>query len=120
MEYSAHILIVDDNAAVCDVIRLLLEDNGFRVSVAGGGTEMRRIIAGQSPIDLVILDATLAGERGASLASHARELAIPVIMMTGDPESRHSVETSGLPFLFKPFHMADLLKLVSETLGLVD
>jgi two-component system OmpR family response regulator len=119
MAYLAHVLIVDDNEAVCEVIRQLLEDNGFRVGVAEGGAEMRRIIAEDAPVDLVILDATLAGEPGAALASHARDLAIPVIMMTGDPESRRGVEASGLPFLFKPFHMDALLKLVSETLGLV-
>jgi two-component system OmpR family response regulator len=119
MAYLAHILIVDDNEAVCEVIRALLDDNGFRVAVAGGGAEMRRIIAEHAPVDLVILDATLAGESGAALASHARDLQIPVIMMTGDPDSRDDVATSGLPFLFKPFHMDDLLKLVSQTLGLV-
>jgi two-component system OmpR family response regulator len=116
MDALAHILVVDDNAAICDVIRALLEDNGFRVSVASGGAEMRQVIAEQPPFDLVILDATLAGERSPALASHARDLAIPVIMMTGDPESQHSVETSGLPFILKPFHIDDLLNLVVETL----
>ena len=119
MTSLAHILVVDDNDAVCDLIRTLLEDHGFRAAVAPGGAEMRQAIAEQQRIDLVILDATLAGERGPALAAHARDLAIPVIMMTGDPESRHSVETSGLPFILKPFHIDDLLKLVIETLGLV-
>lgn len=119
MDTSAHILVVDDNAAICDVVRALLEDNGFRVGVASGGAEMRQLIAEQPQFDLVILDATLAGERGPALASHARDLAIPVIMMTGDPDSQHSVETSGLPFILKPFHIDDLLNLVVETLDLV-
>src|SRR4051794_36316697 len=119
MASLAHILIVDDNAGVRDVIRVLLEDNGFLVSGAGDGGEARGILAGQPPVNLVILDATLSGERGASLAAYVRDIGIPVIMMTGDPESRDSVETSGLPFIFKPFHIDDLLSLVGGTLRLV-
>jgi DNA-binding response OmpR family regulator len=97
----------------------LLAENGFRVSSAGDTVEARQILAETPEVDLVILDATLAGERGAALAADARDLAIPVIMMTGDPESRDGVETSGLPYIFKPFHIDDLLKLVRETLRLV-
>ncbi len=119
MASLTHILIVDDNAGVREVIQVLLRDNGFLVSGAGDATEARRIIAEQPAVDLVILDATLAGERGAPLAAHARDRAIAVIMMTGDPESQDSVETSGLPFIFKPFHIDDLLKLVRDTLRLV-
>src|SRR5277367_4778650 len=119
MASLTHILIVDDNAAVCDVIRLLLEENGFLVSIAGGGAAMRWAVAAQPPVDLIILDATLGDEPGVSLASHAFAKAIPVIMMTGDPESRDNVEASGLPFIFKPFHIDDMLALVIKTLGLV-
>jgi DNA-binding NtrC family response regulator len=119
MASLAHILIVDDNAGVRDVIQVLLKDNGFLVSTAGDATEARRIIAEQPPVDLIILDATLSGERGSSLAAHARDRAIPVVMMTGDPDSRDSVEASGLPFIFKPFHIEELLKLVRDTLRLV-
>jgi DNA-binding response OmpR family regulator len=120
MASLAHILIVDDNPGVRDVIQVLLAETGFRVSGAGDTGEARQILAETPQIDLVILDATLAGERGAALAADAQELGIPVIMMTGDPESRDSVETSGLPYIFKPFHIDDLLRLVRDTLRLVE
>ncbi len=115
MKYLPHILVVDDDPGVCEVIRNLLEDNKFRVTIADRGAAMRRIIADDAP-DLVILDAALPGESGQSLARHADGSGIKVIMMTGHPNLTQPLADGGLPFILKPFHIADLLSLVIGTL----
>jgi two-component system OmpR family response regulator len=115
MKYLPHILVVDDDSGVCEVIRNLLEDNKFRVSIADGGAAMRRIMADDAP-DLVILDAALPGESGESLARHADGSGIKVIMMTGHPSLSQPLADGSLPFILKPFHIADMLTLVIETL----
>ena len=106
-----HILVVDDDIDVRDVVRQLLEDDDLRVSLAGNGAEMRRIVA-EEAVDLVLLDALLPGESGLSLAGHAHSHGLSVILMTGDPAQREAVEASSFPFILKPFRMADLLVIV--------
>ena len=115
MIYLPHILVVDDDLDICEVVRDLLENNGWRVSMATQGAVMRRVVAAET-VDLVILDMLMPGESGASLAQHARECGLPVLLMTGDPGHRAAVEDSGFPFLLKPFRGVDLLALVSELL----
>ncbi len=115
MKYLAHILVVDDDSEVCEVIRQLLEDNRFRVTIAGGGHAMRRIMDDDGPA-LVILDAALPGESGHSLAQFAESAGVKVIMMTGHPTLRQALAEGELPYILKPFHIADLLDLVIETL----
>jgi two-component system OmpR family response regulator len=115
MKYLPHIVVVDDSPDVCDVVRHLLEGNGFRVSIADSGPAMRAIVD-QHLVDLVVIDAALPGESGLLLAEHAAERGLPVIMMTGHPNLRQSLADSGLPYILKPFHIADMLRLVNETL----
>jgi two-component system OmpR family response regulator len=115
MNALPHILVVDDDPDVCDVVRQLLEGSNLRVSIAANGREMRAVLADDA-IDLVIIDALMPGESGISLAQHARALHVAVIIMTGDPDQRDLVEISGFPFIFKPFRMNELLDLVREAL----
>jgi two-component system OmpR family response regulator len=115
MKYFSHILVVDDDSEVCEVIRQLLEDNKFRVSIADGGHTMRRIMGDDEP-DLVILDAALPGESGQSLARFAEGAGVKVIMMSGHPGLRQTLSEGEVPYILKPFHIADLLNLVIETL----
>jgi two-component system OmpR family response regulator len=66
MSESAHILVVDDQKDICDVVQDYLAGEGYRVTTANDGATMRRIIA-QSAIDLVpaqaISPARTAGAR---------------------------------------------------------
>jgi two-component system OmpR family response regulator len=55
MNRESHILVVDDEPDICDVVREYLTGEGYRVSTAQDGAGMRRVMA-QFPIDLVILD----------------------------------------------------------------
>ena len=72
MSDNAHILIVDDQQEICDVVQEYLTGEGYRVSTAHDGSGMRRAM-GQSHIDLVILDLMLPGEDGLTLARCAAQ-----------------------------------------------
>src|SRR5258708_6803152 len=101
MRLLPHILVADDDRDVCEVIQHLLERHCFRVSLAGRGEGGGRVLAGDG-VDLVLLDATMPGENGSSIASFAQDLGVRVIMMPGTPSCRGAVAQSGLPFIFKP------------------
>jgi two-component system, OmpR family, response regulator len=85
-----HLLIVDDDKELCSLLSKFLGQQGYRVSLANRGSEMKQILA-NSRIDLVILDLMLPGEDGLVLCRRLRETSnLPVIMLTsvGDEVDR--------------------------------
>jgi CheY-like chemotaxis protein len=83
MKDNGHILVVDDQREICDMVQEYLSGEGYQVSIAQDGVRMRRVMA-QSPIDLVILDLILPGEDGLTLARWLREnFRVGIIMLTG-------------------------------------
>src|SRR5262249_61385774 len=80
---KGHILVVDDDPDLRDMLQEYFETNGFLVSTAADGTGMRRILAGQ-PADLVIMDLHLPGEDGLVLTREQRTKGRHgVVMLTG-------------------------------------
>jgi two-component system, OmpR family, response regulator len=119
MSDSAHILIVDDQKEICDVVQEYLAGEGYRVSAANDGPAMRRLI-GQHAIDLVILDLMLPGEDGLTLARALRsESNVGIIILTGRGETVDRIiglEMGADDYLPKPFHLRELLARVKSVL----
>ena len=119
MNDSAHILIVDDQQEICDVVQEYLTGEGYRVSTAHDGTGMRRAMS-QSHVDLVILDLMLPGEDGLTLARLLRsESGIGIIILTGRGETVDRIiglEMGADDYLPKPFHLRELLARVKSVL----
>jgi DNA-binding response OmpR family regulator len=119
MSESGHILVVDDQQEICDLVREYLTDEGFRVSTANDGTGMREALA-RDPIDLVILDLVLRGEDGLQLARELRSQSdIGIIMLTGRGETVDRIiglEMGADDYLSKPFHLRELLARVRSVL----
>ncbi|HMJ50325.1 MAG TPA: response regulator, partial [Burkholderiales bacterium] len=87
MAIQKHILVVDDEPAICQLVKNYLTGEGFRVSTAENGESMRRILA-SGPVDLVILDLMLPGEDGLSLTRYLREHSdVGIIIVTGKGET---------------------------------
>src|SRR5436305_14863477 len=83
MSDNGHILVVDDQKEICDVVQEYLTGEGYRVSTANDGTGLRRVLR-QSHVDLVILDPMLPGEHGLALARGLRdESGLAIIILTG-------------------------------------
>jgi DNA-binding response OmpR family regulator len=93
---------------------------GFRVSQAGDGAALRRLIAKPDPVDLVLLDIRMPGEDGLSLARWLREHAkVGVIMVTasGDTVDRVTgLEVGADDYVAKPFDLRELLARVRSVL----
>ena len=119
MSDNGHILIVDDQQEICDVVEEYLTGEGYRVTTAHDGAGMRRSLS-QYSIDLVILDLMLPGEDGLALARALRsESAIGIIILTGRGETVDRIiglEMGADDYLPKPFHLRELLARVKAVL----
>jgi two-component system OmpR family response regulator len=119
MTENGHILIVDDQQEICDVVQEYLTGEGYRVSTAHDGAGMRRVLA-QGAVDLVILDLMLPGEDGLTLARSLRsESGIGIIILTGRGETVDRIiglEMGADDYLPKPFHLRELLARVKAVL----
>lgn len=113
---SRHILVVDDVSEVGEVIADSLRHRGHRVTIANGGKAMRSVLQNGHGIALVVLDSNMPGEPSASLAAHAKELRLPVVMMSGSPDSMEFAAEHGMQLLHKPFRIDALTEAVDKAL----
>jgi signal transduction histidine kinase len=120
---GAHILLAEDDAAAARVLRLLLEQSGYRISVATSGDETRRILEEEGAPDLLLLDWMLPGVSGLELCAFARErwdpLRLPILMVTArtDPESMYAAFDAGASdYVGKPFRGPEIRARISAHL----
>jgi two-component system, OmpR family, response regulator len=114
-----HVLVVEDDHEIRRLVAGYLGANEYRVSVAGDGREMERVLAA-SRIDLIVLDLMLPGEEGLSLCLRLREHSrMPIIMLTakGDEIDRIlGLEMGADDYLAKPFNPRELLARIRAVL----
>jgi len=119
MNASPHILVVDDDREIRDLLGKFLDQHGHRVSTAADGVEMRRALEDWS-IDLIVLDLMLPGEDGLSLCRRLRsESDIPVIMLTAmgeDIDRIVGLEMGADDYIAKPFNPRELLARIKSVL----
>lgn len=119
MDITPHILIVDDNAEIRDLLGRFLADHGYRVSTAANGIEMKRAL-NDAAIDLLVLDLMLPGEDGLTLCRNLRaQSEIPVIMLTAMGEETDRIvglEMGADDYLAKPFNPRELLARIKAVL----
>ncbi len=112
MDRSAHILVVDDDREIRNLLSKFLTKNGLRVSLAADGREMRRVLA-EAKIDLIVLDLMLPGESGLTLCGQLRATtSTPIIMLTAVSEETDRIiglEMGADDYLPKPFNPRELL-----------
>lgn len=112
------ILIVDDERAISDLIRLNLTRVGYTCTVAGDGMEAADLLEKQN-FDLILLDIMLPKVDGYELMEYIRPLGIPVIFLTakGTLNDRVKGLTSGAEdYIVKPFEIVELLARVNIVL----
>ena len=119
MNRQAHILAVDDDVAMRELISEYLAENDLRVTAVASGAEMQGVLAEQV-VDLVVLDLRLDGEDGMTLARRLREDSqIPVIIVTGKTEEADRVmglELGADDYITKPFSPRELLARIRAVL----
>ena len=116
---APHVLVVDDDIAVRQLVSEYLAQNDFRVSEAASGAELMGAFRAQV-VDLVLLDLRLHGEDGMQLLRQLRaESQLPVIILTGRAEEADRVmglELGADDYLTKPFSPRELLARIRTVL----
>ena len=115
----AHLLVVDDDPALRELLVEYLGENEFQVSAVADGAAMQAALAEQV-IDLVLLDLRLAGEDGMLLARRLRESSnVPLIIMTGKQDEADRVmglELAADDYVTKPFSNREMLARIRAVL----
>ena len=112
MSIPRHILVVDDDADLRQMVADYLTDYDLRVTGAVDGPAMRDAMA-REVVDLVLLDLKLVSEDGMNLARELRETSnVPIIILTGrkdDVDRIMGLELGADDYLTKPFNLRELL-----------
>jgi two-component system, OmpR family, response regulator len=114
-----HILVVDDDREIRDLLSKFLERQGMRVTAARDAKEARRLWP-LGRYHLVVLDLMLPGESGLDLARWLRaEAAVPIVMLTAMAEETDRIvglELGADDYLGKPFNPRELLARIRAVL----
>ena len=112
---SDHVLIVDDDREIRDLLTTYLVKNGLRVVAVPTGRHMRAALEESGPFDLIVLDLMLPGEDGLTLCRDLRAgkyKATPILMLTARNEEADRIlglEMGADDYLAKPFAARELL-----------
>lgn len=117
---KAHILIVDDDPRITDLLRRVLAFEGYSVSIAATGQEaFNRVL--ERPPDLVVLDIMLPGLNGLEVARRLREAgdSVPILMLTARDtvaDRVQGLDVGADDYLAKPFAPEELVARVKALL----
>ncbi|KQZ57170.1 MULTISPECIES: response regulator [unclassified Lysobacter] len=114
MEHVDHILVVDDDREIRQMVADYLQKNGLRATAVADGREMRAVLDTHA-VDLIVLDLMMPGEDGLTLARNLRagkHRAVPVVMLTARDDQTDRIiglEMGADDYVTKPFAARELL-----------
>lgn len=115
----AHVVVVDDEPDLRETVQEYLLRHGYVVSAVADGAALRELLS-HRPVDLVILDITMPGEDGLSLARFLRsQVSVGIIMLTAHAATVDRVvglEVGADDYVAKPFELRELLARVRSVL----
>ncbi|NVO56058.1 response regulator [Rhodobacteraceae bacterium B1Z28] len=118
-DMDAHLLIVDDDERIRDLLKKFLMRSGFLVTAARDAAHARRVLSGLD-FDMIILDVMMPGEDGVSLTRALREThSTPILLLTARGETEHRIaglEAGADDYLAKPFEPKELLLRINAIL----
>jgi two-component system phosphate regulon response regulator OmpR len=116
---AAHLLVVDDDSRIRDLLSRYLQREGYRVTTAKDAGDARAKLDGLT-FDLLILDVMMPGESGFELAKFVRETSqVPILMLTARAETEHRInglEIGADDYMAKPFEARELSLRVASIL----
>ena len=119
MRNAPHVLVVDDDREIRDLLAGFLRRHGYRIETAADGREMFAAL-GAGRFDLIVLDLMLPGEDGLSLCRRVRaDSDLPIIMLTAvgeDTDRIVGLEVGADDYLPKPFNPRELLARIRAVL----
>ncbi|NOD99786.1 response regulator [Ruegeria sp. HKCCD6228] len=118
-DMDAHLLIVDDDERIRDLLKKFLMRNGFLVTAARDAAHARRVLSGLD-FDMIVMDVMMPGEDGVSLTRSLREThTTPILLLTAKGETEHRIaglEAGADDYLAKPFEPKELLLRINAIL----
>ena len=119
-ENNLHILLVDDDDKIRELLKTFLVDNKYLVSTASNAAEAKEVLK-YITFDLLVIDIMMPGQNGYELTKEIREKSlIPIIHLTamGETEDRvHGLEIGADDYLGKPFEPKELLLRINNILN---
>ena len=119
MDTKPHILVVDDDTRLRELLSQYLGENGFMVTTAADAEEARARMRGLA-FDLLVLDVMMPGENGIELTQALRMTSnVPILILTamGDSDDRvHGLEGGADDYLTKPFEPRELVLRIESIL----
>jgi DNA-binding NtrC family response regulator len=120
MSESPSLLIVDDESAILDTLRILFKNEGFEVSVARGGKAALEAL-GRAVPEIVLTDVRMPSVSGLEILAAAREKDpdVPVILMTAQAELKTAIEAvnrGAFHYIQKPFDNDELISICRRAL----
>ncbi|GAA5106706.1 response regulator transcription factor [Bartonella jaculi] len=116
---APHLLVIDDDTRIRNLLFQFLIKNGFRVSISANAGEARRQLASLD-FDLLIVDVMMPGENGIDLTHSLRQTKdVPILMLTALSETDHRIhglEAGADDYLAKPFDPRELLLRINAIL----
>jgi len=119
MNHSLHLLVVDDDQRICLLLKKFLSKSGYRVTVAYGASQARKLIK-SFKFDLLVCDVMMPGEDGVSFIMFVREtMSVPIVLLTAKSDTSDRI--SGLKagaddYISKPFDPEELLLRIKAVL----
>lgn len=123
MDEPAHILVVDDDKRLRELLRKYLSDQKFRVTTASDASDARAKLASIT-FDIIVLDIMMPGENGLELTNWLRNSnSVPILLLSamGESEDRISgLESGADDYLSKPFEPRELVLRLNAILRRVE
>ena len=116
-----HILVVDDEADIRQMVSLTLQKSRFRITCAGSSAEACKLLV-VDQFDAVISDVMMPGEDGIAFLGRIHESwpELPVILMTGHAQLQmavNAIKNGAFDFIYKPFDFEHLRKIVMRAVN---
>lgn len=113
-----NILVIDDDRSILEVVKIILEENGYEVSTISNASFIEKTLQNKLP-DLILVDIWMAGYDGRDvtqqLKSQKETSHIPIIVISAHNETQKIAKDAGADgFLEKPFDIEDLLSVVQK------
>jgi two-component system alkaline phosphatase synthesis response regulator PhoP len=110
------ILIVDDDEAILEAVRIAIESEGYNVKTLVDGDKIDQVVRSFKP-DLILLDLLLSGRNGSEITQELKSYPdiknIPVVIISAHPAAKTTAFAGGADdFLAKPFDLDDLFNII--------
>ena len=115
------VLHVEDDKTISDIVREILESEGWIVETCSEGIIALENICGNIHYDLLLVDYDLPGLNGVELVRRTRDMAhrfhMPIIVLSASPVDADAREAGANVFLQKPLHISTLLETIAHVCG---